>query len=117
MPGRGLLNQAEDGSWVESDSFEWPPIGAIPEWSMLHPHLEPTDITVEVVGDELIADTPTVRLRWTREDQVGDYWLDEIGATFRMVAGSLIEHDQWLLWVWDVETLSPELTGPLPPGL
>lgn len=73
--------------------------------------------TVIVVGYELIADTPTVRLRYVGEDGVRDYWLDEIGAPMRMVAGSIIEGEAWWLLAWDVETLSPELTGPRPPGL
>jgi hypothetical protein len=108
------LYLADDGSWQVSDQFEWPPIPLFPEWTMAQITAEDMlQAGLEVVGYELIADVPTAHLQL--EEDLAHLWVDETGAVIRLVV-DYSEPDQDILWfaVWDVETLSPDLTGPIP---
>ncbi len=113
-PNGRSLYLAEDGSWQESEMSEWSPL-PIPMWpfaqDMVLGLLE-TDTVVEL-DYEILADTETVHLQLVENHT--DVWLDQAGAVIRMMM-DLSEPDKGLarFMVWNVETLSPELTGPIP---
>ncbi|MDP3983646.1 MAG: hypothetical protein Q8Q52_01395 [Acidimicrobiia bacterium] len=113
-PDGVLLYQAEDGSWQESEGSEWSPL-PIPMWPLAQDMvvgLLETDRAV-TKGYETLADSETVHLRLI--DNQTEVWLDEVGAVMRIVF-DLSKPDKGLslFMVWDVETLSPDLTGALP---
>jgi hypothetical protein len=98
----------EDGTWFEDDFWEGSPIDAFFEW-----HVADVEAILErdfvVVGFEMVAGTPTVHIRLSESDAVSEFWIDEIGTPFRVIAvgGEYV-------WVLNVETTTPEVTGPLP---
>jgi hypothetical protein len=69
----------------------------------------------QVVGYETVADTATVRLLHVDGDDRAHIWLDETGATLRLVEefGGPDGKSRWV-GIWSVETLSPVLAGPMP---
>jgi hypothetical protein len=109
----------EPGFWVDVGrvEVEWPETGPVLEWTHFDIPLNALSEGWEVVGYELIADTPTVRVRAGDDTATAELWLDKTRATLRAVVAELKENGEWSVWVWDVESLSPELTGPLPPDL
>ena len=114
IPEGKLLYQAEDGSWQESDRFEWPPLPFAPEWAIAQWMAEGMlQAEPEVIGYELVADTATVHLH--AAGGAAQLWLDETGAVIRLVT-EVAEPENGLGWftVWNVETLAPEPSGPLP---
>lgn len=109
-----------DGSWVELEFYgEGPPFGPITEWEAIN-IADIVALGAEFVGYESIAGTPTLHL--SVEIEEGDYglidlWLDEYAAPFRILAAIKEENEtSWIVIAWDVETLAPEFTDPLPPG-
>ncbi|GMQ85272.1 MAG: hypothetical protein BMS9Abin07_0838 [Acidimicrobiia bacterium] len=116
VPGFPMMYPGEDGKWQEVMGFEWPVFGPLPDWSMAQSAaVLVLDAEPEIVAYERVADTATVRLTLaTGRDRV-DVWLDETGAVLRIVQDFTGPdgRSRWL-GVWDVETLSPELSGPLP---
>lgn len=113
-PDGVFLYQVEDGSWRESEGSEWSPL-PIPMWPLAQEMvvgLLETDRAVPA-GFETLADSETVHLRLV-ENQT-EVWLDQVGAVMRIVF-DLSKPDKGLslFMVWDVETLSPDLTGALP---
>ena len=115
-PDVGSFYQAEDGSWQEATGQEWSAFGPLSDWSLAQAEAglvlaaSPT-----IVGYETVADTPTVRLLLVQGDDRAHVWLDETGATLRLVedfAGPDGE-SRWV-GVWSVETLAPILEGPMP---
>ncbi len=114
------LYQTDDGTWRESDAFEWPPFGPLVEWSEAQYSAAGILATGStVVGYELLADTPTVHLRWPEAPPGtwADVWLDARGAVMRIVVDVGLalgnQNEGWL--VWDVLTLDPDDPDPLPP--
>jgi hypothetical protein len=112
-PAGVLLYRAEDGSWQESEGSEWYPL-PIPMWpfaqDMVAGWLETDRVAIQ--GYETFGDSETVHLL---VDDKTHLWLDQVGAAMRIVFDlSKPEKGLSLFMVWDVETLSPELTGPLP---
>ena len=113
-PDGRLLYHAEDGSWQESEMSEWSPL-PIPTWpkaqDMVAGLLE-TDTLVEL-SYEILAETETVHLEMVESHT--EVWLDRDGAVMRMVMDlSKPVQGFSVFMVWNVETLSPELTGPVP---
>ncbi|MEX2624251.1 MAG: hypothetical protein WD651_11030 [Acidimicrobiia bacterium] len=112
-PAGVLLYQAEDGSWQQSEGSEWSPL-PIPMWplaqDMVAGWLETDRVVIQ--GYETLADSETVHLQVDDQTHV---WLDQVGAVMRIVF-DLSKPDKGLslFMVWDVATLSPELTGSLP---
>jgi hypothetical protein len=109
----------EPGFWVDVGrvEVEWPEAGPVLEWMHFDVPLGALPGGWEVVGYELIADTPTVRLIAADEAGTAELWLDGTRATLRAVVAEPAENGEWSVWVWNDETLAPELTGPLPPDL
>lgn len=114
IPDGRLLYQAEDGSWEESEMSEWSPL-PIPMWPMARDMvagLLESDAVVEL-GYEVLAETETVHLEMVENHT--EVWLDRHGAVMRMVMDlSKPVKGLSVFMVWNVETLSPELTGPTP---
>lgn len=115
-PDVGSFYEADDGNWQEATGFEWTVVGPLSDWSVAQSAAALVlDGDAEVVGYEMIADTPTVRLALIQGRDRADIWLDEGGAALRIVqdftGGDGVS--RWL-GVWSVETLSPELTLQLP---
>lgn len=114
MPDGRLLYQADDGSWQKSDMSEWSPL-PIPMWPMAQDMvvgLFETD-TVEELGYEILAETETVHLEMVENHT--EVWLDRDGAVMRIVMDlSKPVQGSSVFMVWNVETISPELTGPMP---
>jgi len=116
IPGLGGLYQTGDGTWQEAMGPEWTVFGPITDWSMAQEvAAQVVEAQPQVVGYEMVADTPTVRLFLARGEDRADVWLDETGAALRIVQ-AFTGPDETSRWVgvWNVETLSPELTDPLP---
>lgn len=124
LPDGELLFLDQDGTWTESSRFEWPPGGPLGEWRFAQGMASDVITASEAVGYEMLADIPTLRLHWfpspddTTGDEIvewtSDVWLDATGTVIRLVTGASADGIPIFL-VWDVETLSPDLTGPLPP--
>lgn len=120
VPGRGYLYLAGDGTWKESDRFEWPVMGPLTGWSEAQGIAEGmVQADAVVIGYEILADTPTVHLRWAQaSDEVwADVWMDATGATLRAVMDMGLSEpgqENQMLVVWDVQSLAPEEIGPLP---
>lgn len=116
VPGFGTMYPEKDGTWHEAVGFEWPVFGPLPDWSMAQSAAALVlDAQPEIVSYERVADTATVRLAFVDGGDRADVWLDETGAVLRIVQ-DFTGPDGQSRWVgvWNVETLSPELTGPLP---
>lgn len=116
VPGFGTMYPEDDGTWHEAVGFEWPVFGPLPDWSMAQSAAALVlDAQREIVGYERVADTAAVRLAFVAGGDRADVWLDETGAALRIVQ-DFTGPDGQSRWVgvWNVETLSPELTGPLP---
>lgn len=116
VPGFGTMYPDEDGTWHEAVGFEWPVFGPLADWSMAQSAAALVlDAQPEIVGYERVADRATVRLAFVAGGDRADVWLDETGAALRIVQ-DFTGPDGLSRWVgvWNVETLSPELTGPLP---
>jgi len=115
-PDVGSYFEADDGTWQEATGFEWTTVGPLSDWSVAQNAAALVlDSEAVVVGYEMVADTPTVRLAVIQGVDRADVWLDEGGAALRIVqdfTGGDGE-SRWL-GVWSVETLAPELTGQLP---
>jgi hypothetical protein len=121
------LGLGPDGEWHPSGGFDWGLIwspmidqeavqrGAGTVLAAVGQEVEGYDVT-EVVGYELLGETETIRVRGTG-NLYSEVWIRADGAVMRLVhflgpADSV----GMVSWVWNVETLDPELTGPLPPG-
>lgn len=115
-PEYGSLYEAEDGLWYTATGMEWSTFGPLHDWSMAQAEaavvLEADPV---VVGYETVADAPTVRLLLEDGDNRAHVWIDETGATLRMVE-DFVGGDGVSRWVgvWSVETLDPVLDGPMP---
>lgn len=120
MPGREYLYLADDGTWRESDRFEWPAIFPLTGWGEAQGIAEGmVQADPVVIGYEILADTPTVHLRWEEAgpDVWADVWLDATGAAIRAVMDMGLSEpgqENQMLLVWDVQSLAPEEVGPLP---
>jgi len=120
VPGRGYLYLADDGTWKESDRFEWPPFGPLVDWSEAQGIADGiVQADPVVIGYEILADTPTVHLRWEEatDDVWADVWLDATGANIRTVIDMGLSEpgqENQMLLVWDVQSLAPLDIGPLP---
>jgi hypothetical protein len=118
VPGLGSFYRGADGAWAEATGFEWTIIGPLADWSLAQDAAAlVVEAQPEVIGYEMVAGTPTVRLALIRGEDRADVWLDETGAALRIVQ-DFTGGDGASRWlgIWSVETLSPELTGPLPIG-
>lgn len=123
LPDGELLFLDQDGTWKESSRFEWPPGGPLGEWRFAQSMASDRITESEALGYEMLADIPTLRLHWfpspddtTGDEAVGwtsDVWLDATGTVIRLVTGAPADGIPIFL-IWDIETLSPKLTGPLP---
>ncbi len=113
--GMGSLYLGDDGEWHEATGYEWDVIGPLADWSVAQSAAALVlDDAVEIVGYELVADTPTVRVSLVKGEERSDVWLDETGAALRIVQDFRLGGVTRWVGVWSVETLAPELTGPLP---
>ncbi len=115
-PDVGSYYQDADGSWQEATGSEWTVYGPLSDWSQAQ---EEASIILaaapQVVGYETVADTATVRLLLVDGHDRAHIWLDETGATLRLVE-EFEGPDGASRWVgiWSVETLAPVLAGPMP---
>lgn len=116
IPERGTFYPMEDGRWMEAAGFEWPVFGPLSDW----PTAQAAAVMIfdagpRIIGYELIAGAPTVRLQIAGGGESAQVWLDETGAVLRIVQdfSGPDGASRWL-GVWDVVTLAPQLTGPLP---
>ncbi len=125
-PGSGeMMIQGEDGSW-EATEFEG---SARPTCSGSGRSAQEYAWSAISEGDPvarghfLIVGQPTAHYSveappdgfWN--NTIWDVWVDDDGAVLRMiVSGSRDEDGVSPLLIWNVETLEPELQGPLPPS-
>jgi hypothetical protein len=115
-PDVGSFYQEEDGSWQEATGVEWSTFGPLHDWSTAQAE---ADLVLDgrpvVVGYETVAGMPTVRLLLEHGDDRAHVWIDETGATLRLVEdfGGPDGTSRWV-GVWSVETLDPVLDGPMP---
>jgi len=110
-PEVGSYYEADDGSWQEATGFEWTVVGPLSDWSVAQSAAALVlDGDTEVVGYEMIADTPTVRVALIQGRDRADIWLDDGGAALRIVQ-DFTGGDGLSRWlgVWSVETLSPDV--------
>ena len=115
-PDAGSYYQDADGSWQEATGSEWTVFGPLSDWSQAQEEASMIlSAAPQVVGYETVADTPTVRLLLVDGDDRAHIWLDETGATLRLVEefGGPDGESRWV-GIWSVETLSPVLAGPMP---
>ncbi len=124
-PGDGmLLVQDDSGNWVDSDRFEFSIAEGFPDWRDVYevlqyevlPRFDP-----ELVGYEMIVGVPTAHFQIASERESGrsgtDFWVDEKGVVLRLVMSTPSQqHDGNAYLIWNVETLEPDLEGPLPPA-
>lgn len=112
----GTFYQAEDGSWQEATGSEWSTFGPLHDWPMAQSEASLVlDADPVVVGYETVAGAATVRLLLDDGVNRAHVWIDEKGATLRLVE-DFVGGDGVSRWVgvWSVETLNPVLDGPMP---
>jgi hypothetical protein len=112
----GIFYQDDDGNWREATGSEWSTLGPLHDWSMAQ--AEASLVLAAdpvVVGYEQVAGTATVRLLLDDGENRAHVWIDERGATLRLVE-DFVGGDGVSRWVgvWSVETLAPVLDGPMP---
>ena len=113
-----FLYQAEDGTWQDSDRFEWPPFGPLPEWDFAQATASScVESDPEQIGAEEIAGVVTLHLKCGFDESGVDVWVDQNGLVMKLVIEEAEPGTSLLLQtVWEVTALDVEPDGPLPPG-
>ena len=114
----GLLYLSEDGTWLESDRFEWPPFGPLAEWEFAQSAASQLfESDPEVVGFEQVVGVPTLHLREVVDEASVDLWVDASGLVMKLITEAIKEDPSLRLQiVWEVTGLDVKPEGPLPPG-
>lgn len=123
LTGGEYLYENEQGDWVPSDSFEWPPMGPIYEWYEAQSWAEDCiDRGPEVLGIEEIVGLATLHVRCSEPTAVtdntshADLWISEGGLVMKAYAESWVEPSAALVTSWEVTGVDVPPSGPLPPG-
>jgi hypothetical protein len=119
------LVQGEDGTWKDSDRFEWSVADAFWAWDAAQEWARQTidGGAATLQGFATVASVPTAHYTVASDgkDRAGtrtvtDIWVDESGAVMRLVTTMPSPDLETAYLMWDVQTLAPVLQGPLPPA-
>ena len=110
------LYRADDGTWQESERFEWPPFGPLPEWHVAQVAASSClEADPDLAGSEEVAGVVTVHVSCGGDTGSIDVWLDKTGVVMKLV---ILEPEPdtslRLETVWEVTSLNIEPEGPLP---
>ncbi len=114
--GGRVLVQTADGSWVESEDFEWPLFGPVPDWfSAQSIAASCLELGPEPSGAAEIAGVVTMNARCNEEGGSIDVWVVEFGRVMKLV----VEYretgtDNAVTTNWEVTDLDFAPGEPLP---
>jgi hypothetical protein len=87
--GGRYLYQTPDGTWLESDAFEWSPMSPIVDWFQAQSMAEAClQMGVEQLGAAEVAGVITMHVRCSEDSGAIDLWLDESGRAMKLTTSS-----------------------------
>lgn len=110
-----MLFQAEDGTWQESDIFEWPMYGPDPDWFSVQVQAEGClGSDPQELGAAEIAGVITKHIRCGDGSNGVDLWLDESGLVMKKTVLATYTESLRVEWEWVVTDLDHYPGEPLP---
>jgi hypothetical protein len=118
-PALGRMTLRAGGEWTEDGTFEAPAVGPLLEqFDVQSLAAQALGQDVEVFGYERLVGVDTIKVSYRIQGEGVDVWVTGGGLVMRLIYDLGDPNaPETLSYIWNVETLDAELSGPLPPGI